>query len=209
MNTRTKARLLVMLIAVSLPLIPLNCVTLIGLLGDRIAPMVFVFPASFTVVNKLPEDIRITPIAVYGTENRRRVMPHYTVLDSGKQVLAAKRRDLLIPAGQSVTMCYDSGDMQLSEILIRTQGWNKILAVETLPSEDRVRPPGSDQFVIDNATDLLPASQDMLRVPDPMQQGSLRLVIMVLLGIVSPFLLGYSLWAYLKLRRKGRTRADS
>lgn len=198
-----KSRVFLILTLISLPFLPLSCVSIVFLL-NLANPMLLAFITPVTVENRLQEEIRITPIGVYGKEGRRAVLPQYAAWDSVPVVFPCHGRNLRIPPGGAITIHYDWDDINFSEILVRTAQWEKVLIVDLNPTSNRYHPPEQTVFVVDDVEKLQPASDNVLSAAGAFWSPTSRMIGLPALGAVVLVIFAYSLSRFLKTRKAER-----
>jgi len=191
--------LLLLLAIISAPSLPLGCLPLAMILRP-ISPMMGRFLTSFTVENRLDREIRITPIGTgHDFEMSRTTLPLYESRSSA--VRAAEETDLRIGPGEVRTVVYDNDDVNLSEILIRTDEWRKVLIVDSPSAQNRHLSLEGPRFVIDASTRLIEPSAQVLKALEP--HGESVMWVLTVLGVIGPLVFLFAVRQNLGLRRYG------
>lgn len=130
---------------------PLTLLVLLGVFN----PFALVFLYPFQVENKTNEPIWITPLGTVGEEGLRQVLPQY--LFRTPALPALKEADLRIDPGETRHLIYDWDDINFSEIVVKSRrGEQRMLVVDSHPTENRYHTPGENHFVIDSFERLEP-----------------------------------------------------
>jgi hypothetical protein len=127
-------------------LLPLSCIPAL-LLFNSVNTMELAFITAFTVENRSPAPIYVTPIGTVGREGRKWPLP--LVIWQAPWVPASQRAHFLVPNGQSITLNYDWDDINFSELVVEEEGRGlQQLVVNPNPTANQYTIPPTTHFVI-------------------------------------------------------------
>lgn len=154
----------------------------IGLICSPFEPLRPAFKATFTVENRLPVAVSVTPIGAKGPHAKRMMLP--LLKDSRLYFRLSKVTDYLIEPGATRGFVFDWDDINFSEIRVATPQQTKMLVLDPDPPRDAYDAPKTAHFEIDEASLVEPTPAVLAARPPrrPVVHYAL-----LALGVVDPF----------------------
>lgn len=165
-------------------LLPLFCLTCL-MTCSVMNPMGVVFLTSFEVVNATGEDLLITPIGARGPKGVRGTLPISSF--SHFYIMSPQNSQFSVPAGTSLSLTYDSDDVQFTEIVCqRPDGSHVIVPTGLHPTQGQYRAPPTRKFEITDFGTLQPATDLHLKAIPSSKQSEWLPYFLAALGLLSP-----------------------
>lgn len=171
-------RLLRMLIYATYPLLLLSILCFGNAIGFGSA-----FIANFVIVNRANETIVVTPVGTIDQEGHKALLP--ITVSAVVNLPALRRAAFRLAPGESVTINYDSDDINFSEIVVEDLRAGVYQAtVDAHPTTNQFHGPLNHEYIVGNLTSLesvLPNVRDAALTASQSSNRA-RLLYFVLLG---------------------------
>jgi hypothetical protein len=162
------------------------------------------FVTDFTIENRTAVALTVSPVGTIGKEGHKAPLP--IKLFALFPLPAPRVGDFRLEPGESITICYDTDDINFSEIVVRDDEghWHQ-LVTDPNPTVRQYHGPAKRHFIIDDLASLGEVPPSVRRAAEAGSQWGMLVAFVVLL--VGPWLLYY--FAGLILRRAARRANQS
>lgn len=190
--TRARKAWLLFTLVITGFLLPTSCIPCV-FACNTVNPMALLFLVTFTVENQSGEPIHVTPIGAFDFSTARATLP--ITISKNFYLIGLSSREFTIPNGESVAITYDADDINFTELIVRTETGDTF-SLTTNPNSNNHLPPLAENFVIGPTSTLEKPTEEMLRAARDGRAFNWRLLLVILIGLINPFLFGRQLRAY-------------
>jgi hypothetical protein len=160
-----------------------------------------IFIAGFTVENLTDKAIVITPVGTYGKEGQRGPLP--VTMSWFPYLPAFQGGGFRLPAGGTVTICYDWDDVNFSEIVVEDEQARQFqMVTDPNPTTNQYHAPSQERCAIDDLArlgEVVPAVRDAAEAAQRQLTGATRFYAL----LFGPWLI-YGVLCYWMRRLSGR-----